>query len=459
MKKIIIFVCAASMACAAASARELHADTDSSSWMNWATGGNGALWDLGGVLPTIDDTVYYRASEPRLYVSNVTDLVDNTIYAKSLTLISSSKSGSFNVDNGTAYMQVAQDISIKMEADGGFNFGDIQKQNAFQRITAGGSLTYDGSGEFSVVFANNYQYSESDPSMVIGGTINFVQSGSRWKQQNGYNNTENPPPTSDRMYTWIQLGGLNGENLRLSTNEGRAPDFNLVFKSDGKTPFTGGVWTGAFTSFWSGGRTARIIMDGGADGGMQTIRLLDSLIVDNDSSMTEQTLEMRSGKMTLGTGSVTMFTQIDMKGGTLYIDNELGSITTDVLNLDGGTIVFDIYDGGCEYIEVSEINGSLSEIVIDLDPVIFEVGMELDSTSFDLFRGTEIADWEALNGRVKFMIDGQEVSIANHVFEGMYGNGILTVSGLISEVVPEPASIAAIIGAFALAFAARRRRK
>ena len=148
-----------------------------------------------------------------------------------------------------------------------------------------------------------------------------------------------------------------------------------------------------------------------------------------------------------------------MMGGKLYVDDgSYEGFMTDVLNLDGGQLIFDAWNGGSESIAVDVINGAQTDIVINLDSDYFYVGMELNDTAFDMFRGTTSADWDALSQRVRFMIDGKEVYVDGHVFSLQYGNGVLTLSGVISDV-PEPAAIAAALGAFALAFAARRRRK
>lgn len=443
--------------CAYASGRELSAERTDNPWINWGTGQNGdgsvTLWDLGGIQPTLEDDIYYKANGTWFFNKNANDLLNNTIYAKSLTLISTGEAGYFNIDSGIGFIEVAEDVNLVTEK--GFGFGDVGKVSVYQRITIGGNLNYDGKGDFKTVFVDNYNYSEDDVGMIVGGTVNFVQNGGRWKIEG--NREEGKGGVM--MYTWIQMGGLNGKELKLSTNETHAADFNIVFKSDGKKAFSGGEWTGAFTSYWSGGKTASITMDGGANGGLQTVRMLDSMIGSPDEAMTTQTLEMRSGKMALGNGSKTKFTQIDMNGGELYIvdaqgaNDKGGSIIADVLNLNGGDLIFDVDNTGNDVIEVGTINGSGTNIIVNFDVDEFNIGDNVDGFNVDLFRGVSTADWAAISNCVKFMLGDTEVFVDGHTLI----NGNLALSGVIS--VPEPAAVAAVFGAFAIALAACRRRK
>lgn len=201
-------------------------------------------------------------------------------------------------------------------------------------------------------------------------------------------------------------------------------------------------------------------MDGGASGGLQTVRLLDGLVgSDNYEAMTTQTLSMLSGKLALGTESATKFTEATVSGGTLSIvdsskaNDKQGSFTADVLNLDGGEIIFDASKSGSDFISAGAINGSGTSLVIDLDPNDFQMGDNVDGVMFDIFRSVASADWEALGDSIKFLLGGEWVTVGDCTLN----DGTLELSGVISAV-PEPAVMAAVLGAFALAFAARRKK-
>ena len=487
MRNIFALACAAALAGNAFAADYVHTTPSGSPegwyYYNWkdgqdtSGGGGHFLWDLGGNAPTLDDSFTLSSDTIRIE-SWPWDLPDSTIYAKSINFTitgtgvqpgvegQDANEKSFFWANGgeyPTYIEVAENFRIDATArtsfGASFEFGQAGNGKNFQRITIGGNLEVALKENFSentslvMSGVSKYAYSKDDPLLVVGGVVNFTNSGSRWVANNG-GDAEN-----HAMYMWAQVGGINGNNLLVSTNDPAAQDFNIVFKSDGKKAFAGGVWSGAMTSWWNGGKTGSITMDGGAAGGMQTVRFIDSAFGEHDVAMTSMKLNMVSGQMTLGTGTETKFTEINMTGGKLYIDDEsYEGFTADVLNLDGGELIFDAWNGGSESIVVDVINGSLTDIVINLDSDYFYVGMELNDTAFDMFRGTTSADWDALSQRVRFMIDGKEVYVDGHVFSLQYGNGVLTLSGVISDV-PEPAAIAAVLGAFALAFAARRRRK
>ncbi len=439
---------------------------------NTASGQGIFLWNDGAALPALPsledsfsvtaDTITFRAWPWDFGGSN-------TIYAKNFDI--TAKEGRFfaNGNDVPTYLEVAENFKVDSSARGivfgtAFAFGPADSGSvSFQRITIGGNLeVIFAEGEMSaenVFFVTspieNYAYSAEDPFMIIGGQAKF-SAGNRWMANNGKDGNDMTKPAD----MWAQVGGIDAKDLRVSANNPSTRSFNIVFKSDGKTPFTGGVWTGAMTSFWgSDTATASITMDGGADGGMQTVRFVDYAFGEHDQVMAKQTLNMVSGKLALGTQEKTKFTEINMMGGKLYVDDgSYEGFMTDVLNLDGGQLIFDAWNGGSESIVVDVINGSLTDIVINLDSDYFYVGMDVDDISFDMFRGTTSADWDALSRSVKFMLDGKEVTVDGHVFSLQYGNGVLTLSGVISDV-PEPAAIAAALGAFALAFAARRRRK
>ena len=461
-KKISAIILAASLGvCAGArdfsKEFEYGAGTAGEQWYNWTTGGDGALWDLGGQAPTLEEIFYYNDHNNKFFTHG-DQLVNGTVYAKNMTFVGN-YGGQFNVDSGEASIEVAENIGITMEQNGtDFRFGDSEAMRGFKRITVGGNFEINGPNQTLYnTFVNKYAYGKDDLSMVVGGVVSFGQANGKWILRNGTGSTN---PSENYMNSWIQMGGLNGESLRLATNDPGALSFNVVFKSDDKTAFTGGEWTGAFASWYSGGKTASITMDGGANGGLQTVRMLDSLVgSDNYEAMTTQTLSMLSGKLALGTESATKFTEATVSGGTLLIvdsskaNDKQGSFTADVLNLDGGEIIFDASKSGSDFISAGAINGSGTSLVIDLDPNDFQMGDNVDGVMFDIFRSVASADWEALGDSIKFLLGGEWVTVGDCTLN----DGTLELSGVISAV-PEPAVMAAVLGAFALAFAARRKK-
>ena len=148
---------------------------------------------------------------------------------------------------------------------------------------------------------------------------------------------------------------------------------------------------------------------------------------------------------------------VALSGGTISsIENGSGGdvLTMDSLTWSGGKIALDL-DG--EYADTVSISGNFSttgsgELVFDLN--FDEIVMR------DLIEGSEdkkyTCDLISVGGT-------SDIANTNFVFEDNYGtfsydfeNGMLTIS---LNPIPEPAAIAAILGAIALGVAARRRRK
>ena len=164
-------------------------------------------------------------------------------------------------------------------------------------------------------------------------------------------------------------------------------------------------------------------------------------------------VNMQSGRLEIA-GSAG---DVALSGGTISsIENGSGGdvLMMDSLTWSGGKIALDL-DG--EYADTVSISGNFSttgsgELVFDLN--FDEIVMR------DLIEGSEdkkyTYDLISVGGT-------SDIANTNFVFEDDYGtfsydfeNGMLTIS---LNPIPEPAAIAAILGAIALAVAARRKRK
>lgn len=423
-------------------------------WYNigtgWSSDGSYQLWDYNGQAPASDDNFYYKANGINLF-SNSADLAGGTVHAGSMAF-HCNWGASFNSDSGDVNLDIAKNLDITIDQwNLYFAFGDNNNARGFKSIRVGGDININATGiYFQTTFMNRYAYGLDDPGMVVGGAVNFTRESGKWLIPMGNDDTD---PGVDYVNGWVQVGGLNGTNLILATSDRGALSFNLVFKSDGSKAFAGGTWSGAFANRKNAGAAASITMDAGESGGLQTVRLQDSLIAGEWNAMTSQTLDMVSGRLSLGTDTLTKFTRINVKGGTLYIDDIMSTFATDVLNLSGGELVFDVWSGGGEYIIVDAITGSGTAILIDLDAGAFSIGDSVDGCSYGIFQGVREADWDAIGRHVKFMLGDEEVSV-NYTLT----DGVLALSGEIAAV-PEPAAVATVFGALALVFAAWRKRK
>lgn len=342
--------------------------------------------------------------------------------------------------------------------------------DGFRQIVIGGNFEVNAmTPELKTVFKNTNNYDINNPSMIIGGAAKFTNSDDaatyRWAV-NAFVNRTIPDSEKTPATSVIQLGGLEttGNKTVMICNNDQGAFTTLSFKSDGKTAFTGGdakITLNDFYGLFNDRSYINVVMDGGADGGRQILRVMSTApgwdAGNHHSVVGRSSVTVASGALELY--SAEAFKNIDVNGGTLSIAGDSaandgqGSFKTGILNLNGGALLFDASKSGSDFIEASVINGSGADIIVNLDPNDFQIGDSVDGVSFDLFRGATSADWDALGNAVRFMLGGVEVAVDGHVFN----DGTLNLSGLIA--VPEPAAIAADLGALALAFAAFRRRK
>ncbi len=175
--------------------------------------------------------------------------------------------------------------------------------------------------------------------------------------------------------------------------------------------------------------------------------------------------------MTVNGGTLKYFahqlqSDFEVNGGTLSaatIDNEVANLKASSLAWSGGTLAFDIGQNG-EY-DVINIAGNFSKASVE--------GAETTrNITLGAVDGFDLAAWlDSNGGEQAFSIisfGSTDLTAADIVAKSLVG-GVniksleLTANGitvtLTTAAVPEPATIAAILGALALAVAAIRRRK
>ena len=175
-------------------------------------------------------------------------------------------------------------------------------------------------------------------------------------------------------------------------------------------------------------------------------------------------------KVTVNGGTLKYFahamqSDFEVNGGTLSaatIDNEVASLNVKSLAWSGGTLAFDIAEDGS--FDTINIYGDLTKASVE--------GAEATrNITLGAVDGFDLASWLDANGGEKAF------SIINYLTTDLTASDIVAkslVSGvnikslevnedgitvILTTAVPEPATIAAILGAIALAAAAVRRRK
>ena len=370
--------------------------------------GEFVLWEIEeDEPPTSEDSFAYKGQNAR-FIAMGNRLEDSTMCAKTITLESNYDGGFFikgkDQKPSPSAIRIEEDLNVKVCQRADFNFGNSPAYEGFDKISIGGSVNFtmgeSGScGVVKTVFNPWERYSETSPSMIVGGTVNFKNAKGRWLANAA--GTQESVPSVD---AFIQLGGLNGEELLVSTNDPGARSLTLIFRPDGKRPFTGGKWTGAFSSFFRGGPYAKIVMDG-RNGGTQTIQFMDiGKIADGsvDAKMKECDLDMISGKLEISTPSLFGgLNSVRFAGGEITV-GENKTLGMKSLAWKNGRFVFKIHSDAandCSAIRIDDtakLTGGKYYIDLVLDEKIRNI-----IGSYNIIRGgMETLDLEKLTVRV-----------------------------------------------------------
>lgn len=394
------------------------------------------------------------------------------------------RSGTFN---GAAYK--APDIVI---GEGGINFtgtdgivmfGCVESRYGFNSITVGGDFNMGNANSYSFSYNPNAAYGTGKWSLDVGGVVkmnnNYAEGGEGQKFAVHYSGNaladgrDKPgytPPVTD---AFVRFGGLDGSGYIYSQDPG-AGSTSIYFQAQQGKTFQGGDWTGVIAKNYSDASDFNLVMDGGANGGRQYLRLmLPDGAFEASGRPTSFNLEVRSGYMGVSNSSASKFDSVKLNGGTLEVAymrsgthdpvrDEMGFIHADRFEINADSqIIFDISGGvNSDYendiIFAGDISGSgIVTLVIELDADYLAEGQEIDK-SFQLFSISDENSYDWALAVVKVMYNGGDIS-GN--FSKIVESSGASVSVALSGAVPEPGAIAAAIGASALAFAAWRRRK
>ena len=335
---------------------------------------------------------------------------------------------------------------------------NVKKGDAVSLADSGGPKSLTITGDFNIygnstIYMNVWDnakdalHSEENPDISIGGVVRMVSgSGASpvWHviSRSATVTWATGDPAPSATDTYVKLGGLAG-NGKLTNNSRtlEASTLKLIFTNQTDCEFTGDFTDGQSDTV----KTIMSVKMAGADGKKQ--------IIHADSKFTG-TVEVESGtliiKSTNALGKLTMtggaFGGID--GGVavsgaewfagdfiFYNKDTLGSGDLDMIRIDGAF--------------VKSGDGKIGVDFDGFDPTVF-IG---DDTVLDLISASEME-------REGFSADANDDFYAKNLTNGFanfeWNGDILTVS---FSNVPEPATVAAILGGLALAAAALRRRK
>lgn len=404
----------------------------------WTTSSN---WSPNGV-PSSGDSVYINSTSENGLGANNLDL-GGDVYVGDVTWVLTSDTqklytgGTLNAENFTA------------------DFGS----KGWPQFCIGSRLNVsksDGTGK--LLIHNSSKVDNLEAQFIVNAAVSA-------------DNIEIATPdvwSSTSRYIYISIGwngGGSAENPKIKVlNEFKLGD-STALKTDSATTYVSFGGISGFGSFMTGDKKLYMTLTGSGSyefSGVSSVTEGGGIIVTSASSGVQKFVNfefnlagvnMQSGRLEIA-GSAG---DVVLSGGTISsIENGSGGdvLTMDSLTWSGGKIALDL-DG--EYADTVSISGNFSttgsgELVFDLnfDEIVMRGLIESSEDKKYIY------DLISVGGT-------SDIVNTNFVFEDNYGtfsydfeNGMLTIS---LNPIPEPAAIAAILGAIALGVAARRRRK
>lgn len=433
---------------------------------------DGAYW--GGTVPSetsdivFDDkakaTAYELDATNGVTVNSITDnsITDRTLdnpwgknikinigestftILEDLTLASNHNYAPFAIvpsSDGVGDVVIKGNIISKLASDGSTGeslFGN--GNNLLKSVTVGGNIELQGS---------KFRFHALNVS--VNGVLNFTGDSSNTQLNLCYG------PASGQSIS-LSFGGLNGTNKEIKVG-GLASaiiensSFTMTFTNSGTSKFNGkfGYDEGGASILQN--NTYNLVMNGTSTG----VQYYE----DTGTTFSFDNVTVKSGKLNFY--SEIGKSVISLEGGTLSpatVTGEIAILKAEAINWDNGKISFDLVEDNSASDKIVleyalsktsfSVPGGTREIELIADP--YDIAAWIDASGEDKITYTliEYGSTDFKNGDIVFsQIDGINIDYD-------FGDTALTVT--LSKV-PEPATIAAILGACALAMAAFRRRR
>ena len=343
--------------------------------------------------------------------------------------------------NGAGDVVIKGNIISKLASDGSTGeslFGN--GNNLLKSVTVGGNIELQGS---------KFRFHALNVS--VNGVLNFTGDSSNTQLNLCYG------PASGQSIS-LSFGGLNGTNKEIKVG-GLASaiiensSFTMTFTNSGTSKFNGkfGYDEGGASILQN--NTYNLVMNGTSTG----VQYYE----DTGTAYSFDNVTVKSGKLNFY--SEIGKSVISLEGGTLSpatVTGEIAILKAEAINWDNGKISFDLVEDNSASDKIVleyalsktsfSVPGGTREIELIADP--YDIAAWIDASGEDKITYTliEYGSTDFKNGDIVFsQIDGINIDYN-------FGDTALTVT--LSKV-PEPATIAAILGACALAMAAFRRRR
>ena len=368
-----------------------------------------------------------------------------------------------------AKIRIGGDWLINVDRNGSKDYMSL-------RITEGGTpgtASVQVAGDV-VAASGTFIFSTDNLNFSAGGSMRL--GGSQWNLLS--NNTQSE--TFTRTVGGIGEAGGGGGSVRFNIakeNWVTAParTVNLVLANSSAYDVSG-----SFAMHENSLDMLNIIMTASdARNGRQTLRFgSTSSYWCNSTQMSNANINnaaVSSGRLDIGMHSGMKGNNLSIEGYSgnaadavfsaagLSAGEDVGRVQFDSMTFHEGTIVFDLAEIDCDFIQ---INGGVTKLS-DSAKIVFDINVAKDDLQMYLeVLGAETIEWNLMS----FKSDDSDFDVADIILKTQAGiggelnfladgsSGLTTVQ-LSLGLVPEPSAIAAILGAFALAFAIRRAKK
>ncbi len=305
-------------------------------------------------------------------------------------------------------------------------------------LTVGGDMTLSTDKYFTSRFRLGNTNSQSAFTLTVGGALNFVKNGSDTVGYHAFDMIASDSNTGTAFA--LDVGGLRSSGKAVYMTTAKNGSISVNFNNNPSGAFAGGSFEGVFAADSGVSSQLNITMNGSGRQEMTIYKASNGSLHGFENDL-DGKADMSIGNLMVNNGEFVMNTEVAVEilylsGGRLKFSSaeKVGGMT-----IDGGTLLF----GGTINVGDLTVAAYSADVVFSAEDL---AAHEITVFEFDYLTG----DFDANSVFSAYNEFGQELGGRFELTREMGGSGSLVY------VVPEPAAVAAFIGAAALMFALRR---
>ena len=305
-------------------------------------------------------------------------------------------------------------------------------------LTVGGDMTLSTDKYFTSRIRLGSQQGSSAYTLTIGGALSFVKNGVDAVGYHVFDMIAFDSTTGTAFA--LDVGGLRSSGKAVYMTTAKNGSISVNFNNNPSGAFAGGSFEGVFAADSGVSSQLNITMNGSGRQEMTIYKASNGSLHGFENDL-DGKADMSIGNLTVNNGEFVMNTEVAVEilylsGGRLKFSSaeKVGGMT-----IDGGTLLF----GGTINVGNLTVAAYSADVVFSAEDL---AAHEITVFEFDYLTD----DFDANSVFSAYNEFGQELGGRFELTGEMGGSGSLVY------VVPEPAAVAAFIGAAALMFALRR---